>query len=60
MGVGFCMVVDEASVDTALAAIEAAVGSAQVIGRVVAGPERRVEVPQRGLVGSDGRFAIGK
>jgi phosphoribosylformylglycinamidine cyclo-ligase len=56
MGVGFCAVVGAGSVDTATAAVRSAGGEVSVIGRVVPGPERQVEVPQWNLLGLDGRF----
>ena len=56
MGIGFCVVVPEASVEAAVDVVAAAGGRALVIGRAVAGP-RRVELPAHGLVGADGRFA---
>ena len=56
MGIGFCAVVPEGGVDAAIAAAKAAGGEAQIIGRVVAGPERRVELPAYGLVGTEGAF----
>ena len=55
MGIGFCVVVPEASVEAAVDVVAAAGGRVLVIGRVVAGP-RRVELPGHGLVGADGRF----
>ena len=51
MGIGLCVVVPAAAVDATLAAIAEAGESALVIGRVVEGPDRRVELPQAGLVG---------
>ena len=56
MGVGFCVVVDSEDVDSALAVIAAAGGSAQAIGEVVEGPQRRVYLDQHGLVGQSGQF----
>ena len=56
MGVGFCAVVPEGAVDTAIAAIGAAGGSARAIGRVIEGTERRVELPAYELVSEGSRF----
>ena len=58
MGIGFCVVVPEASVEAAVDVVAASGGRALVIGRAVPGP-RRVELPGHGLVGADGRFAEG-
>ena len=55
MGIGFCAVVPEASVQAAVDVVAAAGGRALQIGRAVDGP-RRVELPRHGLVGADGRF----
>ena len=56
MGVGFCAVVPPTAADRAVGAVRSAGGDATVIGEVVAGPVRRVELPTRGLLGVDGRF----
>jgi phosphoribosylformylglycinamidine cyclo-ligase len=53
MGIGLCVVVPEPGV----AAVLSAVDDASVIGRVVAGPDRRVEIPSAGLVGRGDRFS---
>lgn len=53
MGIGLCVVVPE----SAVAAVRGAVDDAVVIGRVVAGPDRRVELPATGLVGRGDRFS---
>jgi phosphoribosylformylglycinamidine cyclo-ligase len=53
MGIGLCLVVPESAVPT----VQAAVDDASVIGRVVDGPDRRVEVPAAGLVGRGDRFS---
>ena len=53
MGIGLCVVVAEAD---AAAAIDA-MGEGTVIGRVVAGPDRRVELPSVGLVGRGDSFS---
>ena len=55
MGIGFCVVVPEASAQAALDVVAAAGGRALVIGRAVAGPPR-VELPKHRLVGEGGRF----
>ena len=60
MGVGFCVVVGQQDVDAALSASAGAGGAAQVIGRVVAWPKRRVLIEQFGLVGEGGRFVEGR
>lgn len=56
MGVGFCVVVAEASADAAMRVVAAAGGAAKRIGRVTAGPVGQVTVSERGLVGRDARF----
>jgi phosphoribosylaminoimidazole (AIR) synthetase len=56
MGVGFCVVVAEASADAAMRVVAAAGGAAKRIGRVTAGPVGQVTVSERGLVGRDSRF----
>ena len=56
MGVGFCAVVPAGDVDTAMAAVAAAGGSAQPIGEVVSDEGRRVWLAEHGLVGEEGRF----
>jgi phosphoribosylformylglycinamidine cyclo-ligase len=56
MGVGFCVVVAEASADAAMRVVAGAGGTARRIGRVTGGPVGQVTVPRRGLVGRDGRF----
>jgi phosphoribosylformylglycinamidine cyclo-ligase len=57
MGVGFCVIVGSADADRVIATAAAHGKKAAVIGRVVADPERRVWIPQRGLVGRDDAFA---
>ncbi|MCA1691901.1 MAG: phosphoribosylformylglycinamidine cyclo-ligase [Actinobacteria bacterium] len=56
MGIGLCVVVPEEAADAALAAVAAAGEQASVIGRVVEGPDRRVELPAMGLVGRGDAF----
>lgn len=56
MGVGFCVVVPETEADRAVALLQAEGYPSQRIGRVVADPERRVVLPEQGLVGEGGRF----
>ena len=58
MGVGFCAVVPDESAQAAVDTVSAAGGRAQVIGHVVEGPARRVELPAHGLVGQDGSFNV--
>jgi len=55
MGVGFCLVVDPADADRALAILQAHRTEAAVLGRAVADPERRVRLPN-GLVGQGNDF----
>lgn len=55
MGIGFCMVVPPAGVETTLKVIADAGGEATVVGEVVPGP-RRIELPTVGLLGKEGRF----
>jgi phosphoribosylaminoimidazole (AIR) synthetase len=55
MGVGFCLVVDPADADRALATLQAHRAEAAVLGRAVADPERRVRLPN-GLVGQGNDF----
>ena len=56
MGIGFCVIVPEREVQDALNVLAAFPMEAQVIGRVVADPEKKVLVPGLGLVGKDGHF----
>jgi phosphoribosylformylglycinamidine cyclo-ligase len=53
MGIGLCVVVTADAADAAIAAI----GEGTVIGRVVEGPDRRVELPAVGLVGRGDAFS---
>jgi phosphoribosylformylglycinamidine cyclo-ligase len=55
MGVGFCLVVDPADADRALAILQTHRTEAAVLGRAVADPERRVRLPN-GLVGQGNDF----
>lgn len=55
MGVGFCIVVAAADVDSALTAIRSVGGEATIAGEVVAGP-KRIELPTVGLIGRGGIF----
>jgi len=57
MGIGLCVVVDASAVDAAVAAVTEVGEVASVIGRVVDGPDRRVELPAVGLVGRGDAFA---
>ncbi|MEX2599988.1 MAG: AIR synthase-related protein, partial [Dehalococcoidia bacterium] len=59
MGIGFCAVVPEADVETAIRAVASTGGTAAPIGRVVAGPERAVFVPQFNLVSEQDHFVEG-
>ncbi len=56
MGIGFCAIVPKTDLERSVEAISSAGGHAKPIGRVVAGPERRVELPTVGLTGVSGRF----
>ena len=56
MGIGLCVVVPPVAVDDALSAIAAAGERGSVIGHVVEGPDRRVELPAVGLVGRGDAF----
>ena len=57
MGIGLCVVVPESAADAAVAAATEAGEVASVIGRVVDGPDRRVEIPSLHLVGRGDAFA---
>ena len=56
MGIGFCVVLPERNVEAALAILARHGRSAWVIGQAVADPEKRVHLPQHGLIGSGKRF----
>jgi phosphoribosylformylglycinamidine cyclo-ligase len=58
MGIGMCLVVPPEAVSATLAAVTAAGEEASVIGRVVEGPDRRVELPAVGLVGRGDTFSL--
>jgi len=58
MGVGLCVVVPADAAATAIAAVTAAGEEASVIGRVVDGPDRRVELPAVGLIGRGDTFSL--
>ncbi len=60
MGVGFCYVVDPASVDLTLSILERHGRHAQRIGHAVADQEKTVRVPQRNLLGRHKTFAMKK
>lgn len=57
MGVGFCVVVDPRDADRVIAQARAEGKTAAVVGAVVADRERRVWIPERGLVGQGDTFA---
>lgn len=59
MGVGFCVVVPPDAVGNATAAVEAAGGHIQPIGRVAEGPGRQVIVSEFNLTGAGDRFTEG-
>jgi phosphoribosylformylglycinamidine cyclo-ligase len=56
MGIGFCTVVPESEVEAALAVFDRHGRRAWVIGHAVADPQKRVHLPQHGLVGRGKRF----
>jgi len=58
MGVGFCVVVDPKDADRVVSLATRHGKTAAVVGRAVADPQRRVWIPERGLVGSDDTFAV--
>ena len=53
MGIGLCVVIPEFAVEAAVDAM----GEGEVIGSVVMGPDRRVEIPTAGLVGRGDAFS---
>lgn len=57
MGTGLCVVVPPDAAEVAVQVVESAGETASVIGRVVEGPDRRVELPQVGLVGRGDAFS---
>jgi phosphoribosylformylglycinamidine cyclo-ligase len=56
MGIGFCVVLPEGEVETALAIFARHGRRARVIGQAVADPDKQVLLPQHGLVGKGKRF----
>ena len=56
MGVGFCVVVDPKDADRVVAIATQHGKTAAVIGYTVDDPQRRVWIPERGLVGRDDTF----
>ncbi len=58
MGIGLCVVVPPEAVPAAVAAVTGVGEEASVIGRVVDGPDRRVELPAAGLVGRGDTFSL--
>jgi phosphoribosylformylglycinamidine cyclo-ligase len=58
MGVGFCIVLDPADTDRAIAIAAKHGDSAAVIGYAVQDPDRRVWVPERKLVGAGKTFGV--
>lgn len=56
MGIGFCFVVPEREVNDALTVLAHFPMKADVIGRIVADPDKKIAVPGLRLVGKDGRF----
>lgn len=57
MGIGLCVVVPADSAGDAVEAVSGTGEAAAVIGTVVAGPDRRVEIPPAGLVGRGEEFS---
>jgi phosphoribosylformylglycinamidine cyclo-ligase len=60
MGIGFCYIVDPASVDLTLSILKRHGRQAQRIGHAVADREKTVRVPQRNLVGRHKTFSLEK
>jgi phosphoribosylformylglycinamidine cyclo-ligase len=56
MGIGFCYVVAPADVDLTLSILKQHGRTAQVIGHAVADAEKKVRIPQRGLIGRHKKF----
>jgi phosphoribosylformylglycinamidine cyclo-ligase len=56
MGIGFCYVVAPSDADLVLSILKAHGRTAQVIGHAVADSEKKVRIPQRGLVGQHKKF----
>jgi len=56
MGIGFCYVVAPGDADLALTILKTHGRTAQVIGHAVADADKKVRIPQRGLVGQHKKF----
>jgi phosphoribosylformylglycinamidine cyclo-ligase len=56
MGIGFCYVVGLQDVERALAILKSHGREAKPVGRAVADPEKRIRIPQRGLIGQRKTF----
>ncbi len=56
MGIGFCYVVDPAAADAVLAILKKHGRHAAKIGHAIADAEKKVRIPQRGLVGQHKAF----
>ncbi len=56
MGIGFCIVVAREDADRAARILRQEDATVHHLGSVIASPERCIEFPARGLVGTDGRF----
>jgi phosphoribosylformylglycinamidine cyclo-ligase len=56
MGIGFCYVVTPASADLVLSILDKHGRPAQKIGHAVADPDKKVRIPQRGLIGRHKSF----
>jgi phosphoribosylaminoimidazole (AIR) synthetase len=56
MGIGFCYVVPPASADLVLSILNKHGRPARKIGHAVADPDKKVRIPQRGLIGRHKSF----
>mgnify|MGYP006138569231 CR=1 FL=1 len=56
MGIGFCVIVDAADAEKAIAILEEQSAPASVIGHVTYGEDKEVVLPKLGLVGKGGSF----
>jgi phosphoribosylformylglycinamidine cyclo-ligase len=56
MGIGFCYIVDPKAVEATLAILRKHDRHAKPIGYAIADPEKRVRIPERGLVGKHKTF----
>ena len=58
MGVGFCIILPTGSVEAAVALLREAGEAPLVLGSANEGGERRIALPQRGLIGREGEFRV--